>query len=186
MRKLVTLVLTSLPLLASQWYTATSLTFGAKSTANLPASFDLRVEQYFINDSVPSIYYKAGLFHEQLKVWDTEVDTAENALIGIGYNLFDYKGLFLDLGMNAAYRLSYSAQTNETAYVAYEEGVVVPYFEVGTGYSFGQMTLRADVLIGTGMQGEAQIMDASTDEPLSDDVYTYDQVHVNVGVSYWW
>lgn len=186
MIKVVALTLASLPLLASQWYTATSLTFGAKSAAHLPSSFDARIEQYFIKDTMPSLYYKVGIFHEQLKVWDTEVDTAENILIGTGYNVFENKGIFLDLGVSAAYRLSYSAQTNETAYVEYDESAIIPYFEIATGYSFGQMTLRADVLIGMGLQGEAQIKESLTNEPLSNEVYTYDQVHVNFGLSYWW
>ena len=184
MRKIIALSLSVLPLFASQWYTATSVTFGAKSAAHFPGSFDARVEQYFINDSTPNMYYKVGVFHEQLKVWDTEVDTADNILIGTGYNVFNNNDLFVDLGVSVAYRLKYTAQKTDTAYIEYGEGDVIPYIEIGAGYSFGQITLRTDILVGTG--GEAQIMDSITDEPLGDKLYTYDQVHINLGISYWW
>lgn len=186
MKKLLLLILTAMPLLSSEWYTATSVTFGAKSVEHLPYSFDARVEQYFINDSMPKVYYKAGYFHEQLKIWDTEVDTAENILIGAGYNVLDFDGFFIDLGVSASYRFFFSSQSNQDAYVEYTDPIIVPYGEIGTGYSFGRVTLRADFLIGMVMQGEAQIMDSTTDEPLSDETYAYDQIHMNVGISYWW
>lgn len=184
--KLMTLLFLSSAVYASQWYTASSLTVGTKSASNLPQSFEVRIEQYFIYDALPKVYYKAGYFHEQLKIWGSDVDTAENILVGLGYNIIDYKGIFVDLGLSGAYRFSYDTQSYQSTYVEYNDPAVIPYGEIGVGYSFYQITVRMDILMGLLGQGEAVILDEATSAPLSDDVFKYDMLHVNFGVAYWW
>ena len=168
---------------ASEWYTATSLSVGTKSFSHLPQSLEFRADQYFINDALPEIYYKAGYFHEALKIWDTEVDTAENILLGVGYNIVDYKGYFVDLGASGAYRFSTSTATNANAYAEYNDPVILPFAEVGLGYSFDSFTLRMDILMSLIGQGEVTVIDKTTKEQTN---YNYDMLHVNLGVAYWW
>ena len=182
MKKLLFFLIAS-NLYASEWYTATSLTVGTKSFANMPQSTELRLEQYFISDSMPELYYKAGYFHEALKIWNNDVDTAENILIGVGYNIFETNGYFIDLGASASYRFSISAQSNETAYVEYTDPTIIPFAELGLGYSFDNITLRSDILMSLIGQGEAVVVQNTTDNRES---FEYDMLHVNIGVAYWW
>ena len=184
--KTTALLLLTSTLYASQWYTATSLSVGTKSIDHLSDGFEFKAEQYFINDAVPKLYYKAGYFHEQLKVWDSEIDTAENILVGIGYNVFDYKSFFVDLGLSGGYRFSYSTTENDKAYVEYNDPIIIPYGELGVGYSFGRISLRADLLMGLLGQGEAVIFDKTTSQPIGNEVENYDMLHLNFGVAYWW
>ncbi|KIM11168.1 MAG: hypothetical protein KU37_05830 [Sulfuricurvum sp. PC08-66] len=183
MKKLLLSLSTAVALSAGDWYTATSVTAGAKYLDQLPSSFDARIEQYFIHSDFSLLYFKVGYFHEQLKAWGIgQVDTAESAQAGIGLNLITLGPIFVDAGVSGAYRFAYTTYGDESAVANYSaEGALVPYGEIGAGISLGQLTLRADFMMGLG--GKVNLVD---DEGNIISTKAYDQFHMNVGLAYWW
>ena len=183
MKRLLFLTSLSLPLFGGSWHTAPSITAGAKYLSYFPSSMDTRIEQYFIHEDQHKYYYKAGYFHEQLKAWDTEVDTSHDLQLGAGINLFSFGDAFIDAGLSAAYRFAYNAQQTDSVKVVYSDSPIVPFAEVGLGYSFGDFTLRADFLLGLMISGKAELL-ASDDTLIAS--YSYSQYHMNMGLLYWW
>ena len=191
-KAVLTLALTSFPLLAGQWYTATAFTAGTKYFSEFSSNIDIRLEQYFIHDSTPKLYYKAGYFKEQLYRWalsdgNVFIDGASNVLAGAGYNLLTVGNFFVDGGLSFGYKFDESLITGTASGVDYtsdyDGSSLTTFVDLGIGYSIGRYSIKADILYAAA--GEVSLIDA-TDGTVTSDPYTFSRLHVNLGVAYWW
>lgn len=197
LKKLYLLLLCTVPLFAQNWYTATSISLGAKYFDQFDSG-DKKIEEFFIHKAHPRIYYKIGVYSEQLAHWPigngqyTEPDTSTSLEIGAGYNLLTLGSFFIDGGLSMIYRTAYSS--NETYYKdsigteyyllsEYHDDPFGTFLDLGIGVALGSFTVRLD-LSATG-DGLVQLKDAMTGNYLSTEV-TYSRAHANLGIAYWW
>ena len=195
MKKYALSLLLTLPLSAS-WFTGTSASFGAKYFKDL-GTMDIKLEQYFINSSMPKLYMKAGYYREQLAHWPlndgsyTVADTGSNLLVGTGYNLLTLGNFFIDGGASIGYRLSTTTEPttitlNGTTYDVnslYTDSAITPFFDLGIGMAFGKFTVRADLTMAA--EGTVELVQTSDDTVLQAET-GYNRLHANIGVAYWY
>ncbi len=197
-KKVLVTTLLSSTLFAQNWFSATSISFGAKYLDQLDTG-DKKIEQFFIHKAHPKIYYKIGVYEEQLTRWKlddgtyTQADTATSVLIGVGYNLLTLGHFFIDGGLSLGYRFDY--RTLETFYenslgTQYNlisdysmDDPVIGYLDLGIGFALGSFTIRAD--ISATKDGSVKLFDNNTQSYITE-YMIYKRVHLNLGIAYWW
>lgn len=196
MRKTFLALLFATSILYAKWYTATSISAGAKYFDDL-GNMDLKVEQFFIHSALPKLYYKTGIYREQLARWTyadgtpTTVDRANNIVLGAGYNVLTLGKFFIDMGASVGYRTEVSNEaftvtisgTDYHVASQYNDPDLNFFGDIGIGYAFGSFTLRLDLTLGTG--GKVQLLDTSTGTTIGDEK-SYSRLHANGAVAYWW
>ena len=188
---------------ASSWNTATSFSAGF-NTSKEASPVEWKIEQYLIHSSMPKVYYKLGFYKEslaKLSFSDGTIlnnDTAENILLGVGYNIFTSGTFFIDAGASIGYRVNTQTTTmtsydnafaTQMEYKSIYDSPFTAYADLGIGYALGKFTLRLDLTIAP--QGNAQVTREDlwlmTAPPyLVSEDKTYSRTHLNLGVAYWW
>ena len=109
--------------ISAEIYTGTSLTYGVSNYGS-----HTRVDQYIGDSNYPWVYGKIGIARETLdyqevfhgaESWaDGILPWGENSIdsfiLGVGFNLLEYKGFFIDASADYYYAFSYDDRTGDT------------------------------------------------------------------------
>ena len=180
--------------LNAEIFTGTSLTGGR---ANSETGWLVRVDQYIGTSDYPWVYAKIGVSQESNPEWSAEYSAAgmdiTSAIVGVGFNVIDYKGFFVDIAADYYYTINstnFDGKTfndsngNPFKILSTTAADSTPAIELGVGYSFGSWSLRLDAIMTTNT-GESKIEDSNSGfihETTEDGGRGY----LGLGVTYWY
>lgn len=189
---------------ADDWMFGTGLVYGQGLGEESEGLKHMRIDLYAVNKHYPSWTAKIGYGkHESVPVDENPyapvvnefTPQADIVIVGIGYNLLAYNGLFLDTG------LVYNQIVSQTNYdgvklTEYDDGgyrkaeklelLSSAGAEVGFGYSFDSFTIRTDLTFTSYAFDLTEALYDSNDnkvEPSSTGKYGF--IYLTMGLAYW-
>lgn len=176
-----------------KWYYGAGIVYGTTSYG-YPHQ---RVDLYFLNTSTPKITYKLGYAQEELGPNESEnTATSKDLYLGIGYNLYVNEGYFIDAGLFYLYVLEVEDMEGKVNIYSDNGGTrkftklthpSSPGVEIGFGYSFGNFSVRADIVA---VLGESEFEDIYVDSngneaPNTIETDPYNRTFAGIGLVYW-
>lgn len=164
----------------SNWLTATSFGFGFGQFGNTH-----RLEQFFIYKPLSDFSLRTGLNYIPTPTYNElegDMSSGYSLIFGLGYNLFEIGGFFVDLGLDYIHVIEnpYENATLTGGTTISATDVSGLAYELGLGYSFGSWSIRTDFIISS----KPYTLIETRNEKSS--VKTIDDGTALFSIAYWW
>lgn len=166
--------------LNAEIYTGTSIVAGGSSLGT-----QVRLDQYIGSTDYKNVYAKVGIAQEVIETNDP-IDSTTSVVAGIGVNVFDTNGFFIDLSAEYYLQVAGGAKKGNTftdefanvQTVAKDVDHSSPAASVGVGYSYKSWSFRIDYIKLFNIP-DVELVSGWTSTQADRDL-------AGLGITYWW